>query len=120
LPEGLAIEDVGILYGHLVFFAATWYIYWAFGLFYGHLVYLLNIWSILRPLGLFYSHLVYLCTGHLVYVFHGYSAYFLPFWFVVQREIWQPCSKVAISGIGSAIERSLKSVIIKLCNYKTA
>jgi hypothetical protein len=35
--EGLAMEDVGILYGHSVHFTATWYIC-PFGVFYGHLV----------------------------------------------------------------------------------
>jgi hypothetical protein len=24
--------------------------------------------------------------------FHGYLVYFFPFWFVVPRKIWQPCS----------------------------
>jgi hypothetical protein len=38
------------------------------------LIYFMVIWSILRPFGLFCGHLVY----------------FLPFWYVVQRKIWQP------------------------------
>jgi hypothetical protein len=33
------MEDVGILYGHLVYFTAIWYILCTFGLFYSHLVY---------------------------------------------------------------------------------
>jgi hypothetical protein len=33
--EGLAMEDVGIFYGHLVNFAAIWYVLWLFGKFYG-------------------------------------------------------------------------------------
>jgi hypothetical protein len=37
--EGLAIEDVGVFYGHLAYFTAIWYILWPFGIFYGHLVY---------------------------------------------------------------------------------
>jgi hypothetical protein len=28
------MEDVGILYGHLVYFKAIWCILWAFGIFY--------------------------------------------------------------------------------------
>jgi hypothetical protein len=36
--EGLAMEGVGILYGHLVYFT--------------------TIWSILQPLGILYGHLV--------------------------------------------------------------
>jgi hypothetical protein len=33
------IDDVGILYGHLVYSTAIWYIVWPFGIFHGHLVY---------------------------------------------------------------------------------
>jgi hypothetical protein len=29
--EGLAMEDVGIFYGHLVYFVAIWCILWLFG-----------------------------------------------------------------------------------------
>jgi hypothetical protein len=29
--EGLRIENVGIIYGHLVYFTAIWYILWPFG-----------------------------------------------------------------------------------------
>jgi hypothetical protein len=32
--EGLAIEGVGKLYGHLVYFVAIWYISWLFGMFF--------------------------------------------------------------------------------------
>jgi hypothetical protein len=39
-------------------------------------------WNILRPFGIFYSHLVH--TVVLWYV------YFLPFWYIVPRKIWQP------------------------------
>jgi hypothetical protein len=38
------------------------------------------IWYILWPFGIFYGHLVYSV------------AYFTPFWYVVQRKIWQPLS----------------------------
>jgi hypothetical protein len=47
------------------------------------LVHFVAIWSILRPFvkilwqfGIFYGHLVY----------------FSPFWYVVPRKIWQPCT----------------------------
>jgi hypothetical protein len=40
------MEDVGIFYGHLVYFMDIWSILWTFGLFYGHLVYI------------YYGHLV--------------------------------------------------------------
>jgi hypothetical protein len=36
--QALAVEDVGIFHGHLVYFMAIWYILWPFGIFYGHLV----------------------------------------------------------------------------------
>jgi hypothetical protein len=36
---GLAMEDVGIFYGHLVHFMVIWYILWTFGIFCGNLVY---------------------------------------------------------------------------------
>jgi hypothetical protein len=39
------------------------------------MVYFMVIWSILQPFGIFYCHLVYI----------------FPFWYVVQRKIWQPC-----------------------------
>jgi hypothetical protein len=39
--EGLAVEDVDILYGHLVFLRQL-------GIFYGHLVYFMVIWYFFR------------------------------------------------------------------------
>jgi hypothetical protein len=33
------MEDVGIFYGHMVYFIAIWYILWPLGIFYGYLVY---------------------------------------------------------------------------------
>jgi hypothetical protein len=38
--EGLAQEDVGIFYGHLVHFTVFCYIYWTFGIVRGNLVYI--------------------------------------------------------------------------------
>jgi hypothetical protein len=35
------MEDVGILYGHLVYFTAIWSILRPFGIFYGYLVHFL-------------------------------------------------------------------------------
>jgi ABC-type spermidine/putrescine transport system permease subunit II len=33
------MEDVGIFYGHLVYFTAIWYTLWTYGIFCGNLVY---------------------------------------------------------------------------------
>jgi hypothetical protein len=52
--EGLATEDVGTVYGHLVHFSAYWYILSPFGIFYGHLVYFVVIWYILWSVGIFF------------------------------------------------------------------
>jgi hypothetical protein len=38
--DGLSLEDVGIFFGHLVYFTAAGYILQQFGIFYGRLVYL--------------------------------------------------------------------------------
>jgi hypothetical protein len=57
--EGLATNDVGIFYGHLVNFMAIWSILWPFGIFYGHVVNFMAIWSILWPFGTFYGYLLY-------------------------------------------------------------
>jgi hypothetical protein len=51
--EGLAMEGIGVLYGHLVYFKAIWYILWLFGIFCGHLVYFVVIWYILWLFGIF-------------------------------------------------------------------
>jgi hypothetical protein len=48
------MENLGILYDHLVYFTA--------------------IGNTLRPFGILFGHLVY----------------FSPFWYFVQRKIWQP------------------------------
>jgi hypothetical protein len=37
------MEDIGIVYGHLVYFVAIWSILWPFGLFCDHLVYFVAI-----------------------------------------------------------------------------
>jgi hypothetical protein len=44
--------------------------------FYGH-------WSILLLFGIFY--------GHLEYCVHSHFGIFFPLWYVVPRNIWQPC-----------------------------
>jgi ABC-type spermidine/putrescine transport system permease subunit II len=42
--EGLAIENLGIFYGLLVYFTAIGNILWPFGIFCGHLVYFFPFW----------------------------------------------------------------------------
>jgi hypothetical protein len=42
--------------------------FWPFGLFYGHFVYFMVVWYVWGSLGIFF-----------------------PFWYVVQRKIWQHC-----------------------------
>jgi hypothetical protein len=49
-----------------------WYISWPLGPIYGHLVYFVAIWYLVWLIGIFF-----------------------PFWYVVQRKIWQPCLKAA-------------------------
>jgi hypothetical protein len=44
--EGLAIEDVRIFYGHLVYFTAIWSVLWPFGILYGYLVYFSPFWYV--------------------------------------------------------------------------
>jgi hypothetical protein len=44
--EGLAMEDVGIFYGHLVYFMAIWSILWPSGSILRLLVYFMVIWYI--------------------------------------------------------------------------
>jgi hypothetical protein len=44
--EGLGMENIGIFYGHLVYFTAMWYSLRPFGIFCGHLVYFTAIWII--------------------------------------------------------------------------
>jgi hypothetical protein len=41
--RGLAMEDFGLFYGHLVYFTAILYILWPLGIFCGHLVYFMVI-----------------------------------------------------------------------------
>jgi hypothetical protein len=67
ISEDLAMEDVRIFYGRLVYFTAIWSILLSFGLFYCHLVYFMVIWSILLPFGIFY----------------GYLVYFIAFWYIL-------------------------------------
>jgi hypothetical protein len=46
--------------------------------------------SILRPTTVFSAHLIHLYSGRLLY--------FSPFWYVVQRKIWQPWIHAIHSG----------------------
>jgi hypothetical protein len=68
------MEDVGILYGHLVYyFTAIWSILRLFGLFCGNLVYFTAIWYILRQFGIF------------LVIWYIFSR------FVTPRKLWLPC-----------------------------
>jgi hypothetical protein len=40
------MEDVGILYVHLVYFMAIWYSLWPLGVFYVYLVYFFTFWYV--------------------------------------------------------------------------
>jgi hypothetical protein len=44
--EGLAIGDIDIFYGHLVYFTAIWYTLWTFGIFCGNFVYFTPFWYV--------------------------------------------------------------------------
>jgi hypothetical protein len=48
------------------------------------LAYFSVIWSISLPFGIFYVNL------EMLWLF----GMFLPFWYVLQRKIWQPCPEV--------------------------
>jgi hypothetical protein len=50
--EGLAMENVGIFYVHLVCFTAIGNILWSLGIFCGHLVYFSPFWYVVRNLNL--------------------------------------------------------------------
>jgi hypothetical protein len=45
--EGIAMEYVGLFYGHLVYCTAIWYVVWAFCQFSGNLVYFPPFWYVL-------------------------------------------------------------------------
>jgi hypothetical protein len=42
--EGLAMENLGVFYDHLVYFTAIGNILWPFGIFRGNLVYFSRFW----------------------------------------------------------------------------
>jgi hypothetical protein len=42
--QGFEMEDVGMFYGHLVYFVVIWSILWSFGIFYDHLEYIFPFW----------------------------------------------------------------------------
>jgi hypothetical protein len=71
------MEEVGIFYGHLVYFTVNWYIY-------GHLLYFVAIWHILWPFGIFYGRLVYIFCGHLVYFTDKWYIYFVVIWYILR------------------------------------
>jgi hypothetical protein len=41
--KGLAMEDVGLFYGNLVYFATTWYNLWQSGILYSHWVHFFTV-----------------------------------------------------------------------------
>jgi hypothetical protein len=55
-----------------------------------------KFWSVLHTedVGMFYVYLVYFTAiCHILWpfgLFSGYSVYFVQFWYVVARKIWQP------------------------------
>jgi hypothetical protein len=53
------MKNVGIIYAHLLYFVAIWYILCQFDIFCGNLVYSVAIWYILCPFGIFCVSLVY-------------------------------------------------------------
>jgi hypothetical protein len=67
---GLAVENLGILYFHLVYFTSIGNILWPFGIFCGHLVYFVVIW----------------------YSFSHFSILYQ-----VARKTWQPCSNAFLT-----------------------
>jgi hypothetical protein len=73
--EGLAMEDVGGLFGHLVYFTA--------------------IWSILRPFGLFYGHLIYFMA-----IWHIMWQNFHPFWYIVTKNLATLMSTILVQSYG--------------------
>jgi hypothetical protein len=44
--EGLGMENVGVYYDHLEYFAAIWYNLWPFDIDCGHLVYFSPLWYV--------------------------------------------------------------------------
>jgi hypothetical protein len=89
--EGLAMEDVGIFYGHLVHFTVFCYILLTSGIVFGNLVY----FSVL----VFYGHLVHFTVFCYILLTSGIVCdnlvYFFPFWYFATRKIWQPWSAVS-------------------------
>jgi hypothetical protein len=62
------------------------------GIFYGHLEYTTAIWSILWSFGNLHS---------------GTLVHFPPFWYVVARKIWQPCTRHWHLGANFTLRRQL-------------
>jgi hypothetical protein len=44
--KGLAMDDVGLFYGHLAYVTAILYTLWPFGIFYGYLLYFSPFWYV--------------------------------------------------------------------------
>jgi hypothetical protein len=84
ISEEFAMKDIGILYGHLVYFIASWYIL-------RQLVYFMVIWYILCLFGTFYGYLVY-CRDiwYCLWLFGIFPPVLLC---CTKRKIWQPWSR---------------------------
>jgi hypothetical protein len=67
------------------------------GIFYGELEHFTAICYILLPFGIYCGHFLY----------------FLPFWFIVPRKIWQPCStgQMILGNLGNNNNKKL------LCSF---
>jgi hypothetical protein len=61
------------------------------------------IWSILQPFGTF--------NGNFFGTFFGLFGIFFPFWHVVPRQIWQPCS---VYNLGSALTIAVSNKTIEI------
>jgi hypothetical protein len=83
LPDGIYFQTKNPILGKF------WrvYIFWTFGLLCSNLVCFTAIWSILRPFDIFYDHLLYFVV--IWYIFP-------PVWYVVPRNIWQPCESALL------------------------
>jgi hypothetical protein len=78
LPDGL-LSDQKLESGHILESLAMQDV----GVFYGHLVYFMDIWYILQLFDIFYGHLLYFVVCSFVH--------FSQFWYFVPINIWQPC-----------------------------
>jgi hypothetical protein len=79
------MENVAVLYAHLVYLMVVWYILWLFGIFYGYLVYFMVIWYILWLFAKFSCYLVYFLVIWYISLLFGiffYLVYFMVIWYI--------------------------------------